>query len=70
MILLAHDHLRWKVVQCAAEGITARRWRMYRPAKVSNLQGVPQADENVLRLDVSVDDVLGMAVLDSLDDVR
>ena len=39
---------------------------MHGPAEVCDLQRVLQANENVLWLDVSVDDVLGVAVLDGL----
>ena len=39
---------------------------MHCPAKVRNFQSVFQADEDVLRLDVSVNDVFRMTVLDSL----
>ena len=35
---------------------------MHRPAKVGDLQLSLQADQQVLRLDVAVDDVLGVAV--------
>merc|ERR1719399_767532 len=39
------------------------------PAEVRNLQGVPHADEDVLRLDVSVDHMLRVAVPDGLRDL-
>ena len=39
---------------------------MHCPAKVRNFQRVFQADQDVLRLDVSVNDVFRMTVLDSL----
>lgn len=66
MVLLVDHHLWWQVVQGSAKGLAPRTRRMNCPAKVGNLQGIFQANENVLWLDISMNDVLGVAVLDGL----
>lgn len=55
-------HLRGQVVEGAAQGAAPAVGRVHGPAKVCDLEVPAQADEQVLRLDVAVDDVLGVAV--------
>ena len=66
MVLLVDNHLWREIVQGSTECVTSRGRRMHCPAKVRNFQRVFQADQDVLRLDVSVNDVFRMTVLDSL----
>mmetsp|Transcript_3807 Transcript_3807/g.4728 ORF Transcript_3807/g.4728 Transcript_3807/m.4728 type:complete len:217 (-) Transcript_3807:371-1021(-) len=66
VVLFVDNHLWRKVVQSSAERFTPRGRSMNCPAEVCNLQSILQANENVLRLDVSVDDMLRVAVLNGL----
>lgn len=66
VVLLVDHHLWREIVQGSTEFVTSRGRRMHCPAKVRNFQRVFQADQDVLRLDVSVNDVFRMTVLDSL----
>ena len=56
------DHFRRQVVKGPAEGLTPGVGGMHRPAKVRNLELSVQPQQQVLRLDVSMDHMLGMAV--------
>ena len=66
VVLLVDNHLWGQVIQRAAEGVSPRCWRMDRPPEIRDLQCVFQANQDILRLDVPMDDVLGVAILDGL----
>mmetsp|Transcript_40040 Transcript_40040/g.114558 ORF Transcript_40040/g.114558 Transcript_40040/m.114558 type:complete len:230 (+) Transcript_40040:34-723(+) len=65
-ILLAVDHLRRQIIQRAAKGRASGGGRMHSPTEVGDFQSVLQADQDVLRFDIAVHDVLGMAIHDRL----
>ena len=62
IVLLPLNHLRGQVVQGPTQRLSARRRRVDRPPKISNLQLTLRAQQQVLWLDVTVDDVLLVAV--------
>mmetsp|Transcript_31384 Transcript_31384/g.45953 ORF Transcript_31384/g.45953 Transcript_31384/m.45953 type:complete len:286 (+) Transcript_31384:190-1047(+) len=66
IVVLPLDHLRGEVVQGAAQGGPPAGWRMHGPPKVSNLQLAPESDQKILRLDITVNYMLAMAVNQSL----
>ena len=66
VVLLVDNHLWREIVQGSTKCVTSRGRRVHCPAKVRNFQRVFQADQDVLRLDVSVNDVFRMTVLDTL----
>jgi hypothetical protein len=56
------DHLGRKIVERAAKRLTAIAWRMYAPAKVTDLEVAFDAKKKVLGLDIAVDHVLAMQI--------
>ena len=58
----ALDHFRWEIVESAAEGGAPITWRVHAPAKVADLELAVDAEKQILRLDVPVDDVFRMEV--------
>mmetsp|Transcript_100286 Transcript_100286/g.214872 ORF Transcript_100286/g.214872 Transcript_100286/m.214872 type:complete len:342 (-) Transcript_100286:8-1033(-) len=66
VVPLVVHHLGWEVVQGATERLAPRGGRVDGPTEVRNLERVFEAYENVLRLDVAVDDMLGVTILDRL----
>ena len=69
VVLPSLDHFGGKVVQSAAQGVAAGGGGVDRPAEVGDLDLALGADEEVLRLDVAVDDVLLVAVGQGLAEV-
>jgi hypothetical protein len=69
-VRLALDHLGREVVERAAEGRPAVRRGVDGPAKVADLQVAVQAEEDVFRLDVAVDDVLRVQVVERVGHLR
>ena len=67
----AQDHLRSHVLRRPAvrKGL-APRVDLLRQAEVDNLAVAIRIDEDVLRLQVAVDDVLGVQVLDAVEDLQ
>ena len=61
-MLTTLDHLRGKVVERAAECGPAVTGRMYAPSKVADLELAVDAKKEILWLDVSMNDVLGMEI--------
>src|SRR5216684_1276999 len=59
---VALNHLRREVVECAAECGALVTWCMDAPAKIANFELAINAQEKILRLDISMDDVLGVEV--------
>lgn len=66
VVLLVDNHLWRQIVQGSTECVTSRRRSMNRPTEICNLQCILQANQDVFRLDVSMDDVLRVAVFDGL----
>lgn len=60
------NHLRRQIVQRATHRLAPARRRMHRPPKVCNLQVPIQPQQQVLRLDVPMDDMLRVAVAERL----
>ena len=61
-MLAAFDHLGGEVVESAAECGAPVTGRMHAPAKIANLELAVDAQEKILGLDISMDDVLGVEV--------
>ena len=66
---VAVDHLRREVVQSATHRVPAIGRRMYTPPEISQLDHT-KAVEKVLRLNVSVDYILGVNIFESLTDLK
>ena len=64
VVLLPSHHFRRKIIERATKSRPAGRRRVHGPPEVRELEVAVQADENVLRLDVAVNDVLRVAVVD------
>ena len=58
VVRLPLNHLGREVVQGSAQGLAAVVGRVDGPAKVANLELPVEANQEILRLDVAVDDVL------------
>lgn len=56
------DHLRWQIVQGTTHGLSPAVGSVHTPAEVRDLDLVVYTDENVLRLDVAMNDVLAVEV--------
>ena len=72
VIRTARDHFWWQIIQSTAESVSVVLWSVGAPAKVREFDS-SHAVQNVLRLDVSVYDILLMQVNESLNhlvDVR
>ena len=69
VVLPPLDHLGGEVVEGAAQGVAAGGRGVDRPAEVGDLDLALRPDEEVLRLDVAVDDVLRVAVGQGLAEV-
>mmetsp|Transcript_7806 Transcript_7806/g.21406 ORF Transcript_7806/g.21406 Transcript_7806/m.21406 type:complete len:285 (-) Transcript_7806:15-869(-) len=63
--LIVH-HLGWKVVQSSTERFPAGSWSVDCPAEICDFQAILQPDKDVLWLDISVDNVLPMAIQNGL----
>ena len=61
-MLTALDHLRWEIIERAAEGSAPITRRVHAPAKVADLELAVDAEKQILRLDIPVDDVFRMEV--------
>lgn len=69
-VRLALDHLGREVVQRATQRRAPVAGRVHTPAKVGNLHLAADADQQVLGLDVTVDDVLRVQVLQRVGNLR
>ena len=62
VVFSALDHLGWEVIEGAAEGGPPVTGGVYAPAEIANLELAVDAQEEILGLDISVDDVLGVEI--------
>ena len=63
---LPFHHLRWQVIQRPAQRLAPAVGRMHAPPKVSDLDGAVNADQEILWFDVTVNHMLGVAILQRL----
>ena len=66
VVLPVVAHLRRQVIQGPTEGIPSRAGGMDGPTEICDLQGIFQANQDVLGLDIPMYDVLLVAVLHRL----
>jgi hypothetical protein len=57
------NHLRRKVIQSSAHSLSPPPWRVDTPPEIGNLELTPMVEKEVLRFDVTVDDVLLVKVV-------
>jgi hypothetical protein len=71
MLMRPLNHFRRKIIESAAVSLPFRVDLVYKvgPTKICQFQNTVSIDQNILRLDISVDNVLLVDVGQSLDDL-